>query len=184
MTIAPESSTVKRALSAHAAIGLLAGALLYLVSLTGTIAVFYEEWQRIEQPGAPEMTAISPAAVQRAVEAVLASDSRKTTHLYVHLPVEGLPRTTITTDHKAVHVDATGAIIAPEENAWSDFVVALHYTLNLPSLVGITLVGGLGVMMLALSLSGVIAHPRIFAMPSVCVRGTRTALASPTGITG
>jgi len=162
MTIAPESSTVKRALSAHAAIGLLAGALLYLVSLTGTIAVFYQEWQRIEQPDAPEMATIRPAAVQRAVEAVMASDTKKTTHLYVHLPVEPLPRTTITTDHKAVHVDAEGRIAGPEEIAWSDFLVELHYTLNLPSLIGITLVGGLGVMMLALTLSGVIAHPRIF----------------------
>jgi uncharacterized iron-regulated membrane protein len=162
MSIAPESSTVKRALSAHAAIGLLAGALLYLVSLTGTIAVFHAEWQRIEQPDAPEMVRIAPGAVQRAVEAVLASDSRKTTHLYVHLPVSDLPRTTITTDHKAVHVDATGAIVGPEENAWSEFLVGLHYTLNLPSLIGITLVGALGVMMLALALSGVIAHPRIF----------------------
>src|SRR3546814_7936588 len=54
-TIAPESSTVKRALSAHAAIGLLAGALLYIVSLSGTLAVFYQEFQRIEQPRAPEL---------------------------------------------------------------------------------------------------------------------------------
>lgn len=162
MTLAPDGATVKRALSAHAAIGLLAGALLYLVSLSGAIAVFHEEWQRIEQPDAPEMATIRPAAVQRAVEAVLAGDTRKTTHLYVHLPVKALPRTTITTDHGAVHVDATGAIVGPEENAWSEFLVGLHYTLNLPALIGITIVGGLGVMMLTLALSGVIAHPRIF----------------------
>ncbi len=162
MTIAPESSTVKRALSAHAAIGLLAGALLYLVSLTGTVAVFFEEWQRIEQPVAPEMAAIAPEAVQRAVENVLASDKRATTHLYVHLPVDTVPRTTITTDHKAVHVDAQGTVVGPEEIAWSDFLVELHYTLTMPSLIGITIVGALGVMMLSLALSGVIAHPRIF----------------------
>ena len=50
----------------------------------------------------------------------------------------------------------------PERIAWNDFLVHLHYTLNLPSLVGITIVGAFGVMMLALSLSGVLAHPRIF----------------------
>lgn len=162
MSTAPESSTVKRALSAHAAIGLLAGALLYLVSLTGTVAVFHQEWQRIEQSGVPEIAAIEPAAVQRAIEAVLAREAKPTTHLYVHLPVKALPRATVTTDHSAFHVDATGAIIAPEETAWSDFLVNLHYTLNLPSLLGLTIVGILGVMMLALSLSGVIALPRIF----------------------
>ena len=159
-----EAGTVKRALSAHAAIGLLAGALLYIVSLTGTLAVFYEELQRIEQVQAPEMSAIDPAAVQRGVEAVLASEAGKprTTHLYVHLPTEGLPRTTITTDTQAVHLSQSGEIAGPEEIAWSDFLVQLHYTLNLPALVGITIVGILGVMMLALSFSGVVALPRIF----------------------
>ncbi len=161
-TIAP--GTVKKSLSVHAAIGLLAGALLYIVSLTGTVAVLYQELQRVEQPDMPEMAAISSAAVQSGVEAVLASEAGKppTTHLYVHLPVEALPRTTVTTDTQAVHLTQDGAIAGPEEIAWSDFLVNLHYTLNLPTLVGITIVGILGVMMLALALSGVVAHPRIF----------------------
>ncbi|GGD82603.1 PepSY-associated TM helix domain-containing protein [Croceicoccus mobilis] len=163
MTKAVEAGTVKRALSAHAAIGLIAGALLYLVSLTGTVAVFYAELQRAEQPNAPEMASIAPEAVQRGVEAMLRQPADAlTTHLYVHLPTEDLPRTTITTDSAAMHLTANGDIAGPEEIAWSDFLVALHYTLNLPSLVGITVVGILGVMMLALSLSGVVALPRIF----------------------
>lgn len=164
MTVAPESSTVKKALSAHAVIGLLAGMLLYIVSLTGTVVVFHEELQRVEQPNAPEMASIDPQAVERGVAAVLASEAGKppTTHLYVHLPVEALPRATVTTDTQAVHLDATGKIAAREENAWSEFLVELHYLLNIPGVIGITIVGILGVMMLALALTGVIAHPRIF----------------------
>ncbi|MDG5487786.1 PepSY-associated TM helix domain-containing protein [Sphingomonas sp. BGYR3] len=164
MTDAANATLVKRGLSAHAAIGLLAGALLYLVCLSGTVLVFYEEWQRAEQGAAPEMTTIDPVAVQRGVQAVLESERGKpaTTHLYVHLPVPELPRTTITTDSQAVHLDAQGRIAVPEENGWSEFLYALHYTLHLPSLVGMTIVGILGVLMLALSISGVIAHPRIF----------------------
>lgn len=159
-----EPGTVKRALSAHAAIGLIAGALLYLVSLTGTLSVFYEEWQRVEQRDAPEMARIDPEAVQRGVEVVLASEDGKplTTHLFVHMPTPGLPRATITTDTQARHLNADGSLAAPEEIAWSDFLVQLHYMLNLPSVVGMTIVGALGVMMLALSISGVVAHPRIF----------------------
>ena len=155
---------VKRALGAHAAMGLLASALLYLVCLSGTVLVLYAEWQRIEQPGAPEMDAISPAAVQRGIEAVLASEAAgpPTTHLYVHLPSADLPRATITTDTQAVHLDQSGAIAVPERNGWSEFLYALHYTLNLPTLVGITIVGALGAIMLALAVSGVIAMPRIF----------------------
>jgi len=164
VTIALSKDSVQRALSAHAAIGLLASALLYLICLTGTVVVFYQEWQRIEQPDAPEMASIAPDAVQRAVGAVLATEKGKaaTTHLYVHMPVEGLPRTTITTDHQAMHVDANGHIAGPEENAWSEFLLHVHYTLNIPGLVGMTIVGIFGVMILALSLSGLIAHPRIF----------------------
>lgn len=164
MTTKVEPGIVKRSLSAHAAIGLIAGALLYIVSLTGTIAVFYPEMQRLEQPTAPEMRSISPDAVQRGVKAVLESEKGKptTTHLYVHLPVKELPRATVTTDTQAAHLDSNGQIAAPEEIAWSDFLVQLHYTLNMPSLVGITIVGILGVMMLALALSGIVAHPRIF----------------------
>lgn len=156
--------TVERALSAHAAIGLLASALLYLICVTGTLVVFYEEWQRLEQPAAPEMAAISPDAVQRAVGEVLATERGRpgTTHLYVHLPVEALPRATVTTDTQAVHVDATGAIAGPEENSWSDFLLELHYSLLLPSTLGLIVVGALGVMMIALSISGIVAHPRIF----------------------
>lgn len=164
MTNAPEPSTVKRALTAHAAIGLLVGALLYIVCFTGALAVFFAELQRFEQPHAPEMAAISPDAVQRGVDAVLARERAKpaSEHLYVHLPVEDLPRATITTDSGAVHLLSDGRLADDEQVSWSDFVVALHYTLNIPGVLGISLVGALGVMILALSLSGVIAHPRIF----------------------
>ena len=164
MTLAISKDAVQRALSGHAAIGLLASALLYLICLTGTVVVFYQEWQRIEQLDAPEMAAIAPDAVQRGVAAVLRAEKGKpaTTHLYVHMPVDGLPRTTITTDHQAFHIEADGKIAVPEENAWSEFLLGAHYALNIPGLVGMTIVGIFGVMILALALSGVVAHPRIF----------------------
>lgn len=155
---------VQRGLSAHAAIGLLASALLYIVCLTGTVTVFFEEWQRLEQPDAPEMRHVAPDAVQAAVAQVLAREKGKkaTEHLYVHLPTAALPRTTVTTDHQAVHVNERGAIAGRELNGWSEFLLNLHYTLNIPGMIGATIVGALGVMIVALSLTGVIAHPRIF----------------------
>jgi len=161
--VAPRSA-VQRGLSAHAAIGLITCALLYIVCITGTLLVFYEEWQRVEQRDAPEMASIRPDAVEAAVAHVLASEKGKTptTHLYVHLPVDALPRTTVTTDHQAVHVDAKGRIVTTERNGWSEFLLALHYQLNIPSILGASIVGALGVMIVALSITGVIAHPRIF----------------------
>ncbi len=167
MTVAPETSTVKRSLSAHAAIGLLAGALLYIVCLSGTLLVFYEEWQRAEQGTPPRMTEISPDAVQRGMEAMLAREAGKppTTHFYVDMPLEELPTTRVITDTESYHIDAQGNLAGTEDIEWSNFLYGLHYTLNIPvaqGLVGITIVGILGVLMLVLSISGVVAHPKIF----------------------
>ncbi|WP_197465490.1 PepSY domain-containing protein, partial [Erythrobacter sp. HI0063] len=67
--------TVRKAISAHSALGLICCALLYLICATGTAIVLYEEWQRLEQHDAPEMTAIAPASVQRGIENVLAAES-------------------------------------------------------------------------------------------------------------
>jgi uncharacterized iron-regulated membrane protein len=164
MSFAFAKDTVRKGLDAHSAIGLVCCALLYLICATGTAVVLYEEWQRFEQPDAPEMTGIAPAAVQQGIENVLAAESDRdtTTHLYVHMPTEALPRTTITTDTQAFHVDADGAIVVPEENAWAEFLLALHYRINLPAVYGMTLVGAFGAMIVALSISGIVAHPRIF----------------------
>src|SRR3546814_18522137 len=94
------------------------------------------------------MARIAPGAVQSAVAAVLATEEGKTatTHLYVHLPVPDLPRATITTDSQAVHVDQAGAIAGPEGNAWSEFLLAVHYRLNIPGLLGLITLGILGVV--------------------------------------
>ncbi|MBX7482778.1 PepSY-associated TM helix domain-containing protein [Qipengyuania qiaonensis] len=156
--------TVRQGISAHSAIGLICCALLYLICVTGTAIVLYEEFQRLEQQGAPEMGGIAPEAVDTAIANVVASEAGKqpTTHLYVHMPTEALPRTTVTTDRQAFHVDAAGAIAVPEENAWAEFLLALHYRLNLPAIWGMTLVGLFGAMIVALAVSGIIAHPRIF----------------------
>lgn len=167
MTVASETSTVKRSLSAHAAIGLLAGALLYMVCLSGTLLVFYEEWQRVETGSPPQMTEIAPEAVQRGMEAMLAREAGKppTTHFYVDMPLAELPTTRVITDTESYHLDAQGNLAGTEDIEWSNFLYGLHYTLNIPvaqGLVGITLVGILGMLMLALAISGLVAHPKIF----------------------
>ena len=68
MSFAFAKDTVRKGLDAHSAIGLVCCALLYLICATGTAVVLYEEWQRFEQPDAPEMTSIAPAAVHRGRE--------------------------------------------------------------------------------------------------------------------
>nr|WP_272917852.1 PepSY-associated TM helix domain-containing protein [Altericroceibacterium endophyticum] len=146
----------------HAAIGLIAGALIFLLSLSGVLAVSAERWQRWEEPAAPEMTDISPAAAQAALEAAIAADGKPTTHAYLHMPTDKLPRVIVTTDYSAHYVTEDGELAAPEDHVWTEFILALHYYLNLPMTPGLILVGIVGVALSAAAVTGVLAHPRIF----------------------
>ncbi|SOB79810.1 Uncharacterized iron-regulated membrane protein [Sphingomonas guangdongensis] len=163
MSTAPATTLVQRALGGHAALGLLASALLYIIALTGAIVVIHDRWQRWEQPDVAEYQTLAPAAVQTALAAGLAADRGKpaTTHLYVRMPDEALPRAVITSDHSAWYVGADGRIVDREAHSWTEMVIGLHEYLHLPVLWGMAVVGALGVVLAALLLTGVIAHPRI-----------------------
>ncbi|WP_454798723.1 PepSY-associated TM helix domain-containing protein [Novosphingobium lindaniclasticum] len=160
--VKPSEGLVQRALAGHAAIGLLIGAALYLVCLSGALVVLQEHLQRWEEPSAAEMAEISPQAAQRALEGLLARQGKPTTHAFIHLPTEGLPRVVVTTDNGAAYVDAAGRYDAPEAHVWTEFVLFLHYYLHLPMFWGLLLTGTLGIMLCAATVTGVIAHPRIF----------------------
>lgn len=163
-SIWPKSSSklVAKAVAGHSAIGLAVAALIYILCISGAIAVFNHELQRWEQPGAPEISAISPEAAQKAANAVLAAEGKPTSHFYIQLPTEDLPRVVLTTDSQAVFANEEGEITGGEAHPWTQFVLDMHYYLHLPHTLGITIVGILGVMLLGLALSGFIAHPRIF----------------------
>lgn len=171
MSGAALQTLVKRALGGHAAIGLLAGALIYIIALTGSVIVIHDRWQRWEQPSVAESPVLSPAAAQAAMANVLAREAGKspTTHLYVRMPTDDLPRAVITTDHAAWYVDGAGRIVEREAHAWTEFVIGLHEYLHLPMTWGMILVGALGVALAALALTGVLAHPRI-VRDAFCLR--------------
>ena len=86
MTVALSKETVRKAISAHSALGLVCCALLYLICATGTAIVLYEEWQRFEQRDAPEMTAIAPASIQRGIKNVFERRSGRATGEAARLP--------------------------------------------------------------------------------------------------
>lgn len=162
-TPSPPQTFVRRALGGHAAIGLLAGALLYIISLTGTLVVIHDRLQRWEQPDIAEAAVLTPAAAQAAMANAIAQDRGKppTTHLYIRMPTADLPRTVVTTDHGGWYVDGNGKVVAREAHAWTEMVINLHEYLHLPASWGMILVGALGVALASLLITGVLAHPRI-----------------------
>ncbi len=156
------SKRVSSSLQAHMVLALAAGGLIYILALTGTLSVFNREFQRWEQPSAPEMKLISPDAAAKAAQTVFESETPSTTHLYINFPTEDLPRTVITTDTQAFFATSSGEVAGSEHFPWTQFLLDLHYYLHLPHVLGLTVVGALGAILLGLSLSGFLAHPRIF----------------------
>ena len=153
---------VTRALSGHSALGLATAAFLYILTVSGTISVFNHELQRWEQPGAPELTSISPLAAERAAISMLTLEDTPTSHFFIQLPTDDLPRVVLTTDTRAVVTDGTGTIVTEEAHPWTQFVLDLHFYLHFPEKIGLTVVGMLGVLLLGSSISGFLAHPGIF----------------------
>jgi uncharacterized iron-regulated membrane protein len=141
--------------------GLALGALLYVVCLSGTLTVFYAHFERWEQPRIEERLDFSPTQLRDAAEAALARLATPPETLYLVLPTALMPR---------LHIHAVGSeeewFVTPEGELgtavaapWSQFVQSLHVRLQLPETWGVILVGIAGVMLCALLLSGVLAHP-------------------------
>ena len=171
---------VAKALEAHVLVALIFGALIYILALTGTLSVFNHELQRWEQPDVPEMLQISAEAAERAALAVFASEAEPSSPLYINFPQGDLPRTVITTDTQAFFAAPDGSIAGPEAFPWTQFLLDLHYYLHLPQILGLTVVGALGAMLIGLSFSGLLARPRIFRDAFTYRRGAgRLPTASP-----
>ena len=158
---------VRSVLAGHSALGLVFAALIYRVCFSGSVAVFAREFQRWEQADVPPMTAVSPAAVQTAMEQAVKRAGAGIEHVYITLPTPDLPRLVVGTDvhggkYETVTVDASGQESASGEPVWTEFMTRLHINLHLPQTWGMFVVGLTGVALLSSLISGVLAHPRVF----------------------
>ena len=158
----PERFTA-RALNGHSAIGLTIAALAYLICLTGTLAVFTDELKLLEQP-LPAPGPLQAGAIDRAARAAL-DQTPDTATLYVLAPSTASARLTLTSygagGEKNWLADTSGRI-QPMRTPWTEFVDEFHMNLTARSPWGSLAVGLIGVAMVSLVLSGVLAHPRIF----------------------
>lgn len=162
---------VKAMLAGHSALGLAFAALIYVVCLSGTLTVFYYEFQRWEQPNAPIVTTpIAPEAVNALLEAGykqgLADNSDH--DIFISTPGSITPRLLVRyRDHDsgaegAWVADVNGSLTTRMRTPWTEFLTALHINLHLPRTWGMFLVGLTGVTLLSSLISGLLAHPRIF----------------------
>jgi uncharacterized iron-regulated membrane protein len=161
---------VRAMLAGHSALGLAFAALIYIVCLTGTLAVFAYELQRWEQPDVPVAgEAMTPDAIGAAVKAGYAQAvADKADHdMFLLAPGFVSPRLIVSYhDHErgtegSWAADAEGRLVARIKAPLTEFLIHLHINLHLPRTFGMFLVGLTGVALLSSLVSGLLAHPRI-----------------------
>lgn len=156
-------ATVRAVLSGHGLLGLAFAAIIYLVCLTGTIAIFAPDLARWEQPGLPVVAGLDDRVLNRAVEEARRQAPAGTT-LYVTLPTLAEPGGTIVayseTFEKDWAIAADGSLVA-HHMPFTDFLIDLHVALHLPHSIGGFVVGLTGVALLSSLISGILAHPRL-----------------------
>lgn len=157
---------VKNSLSAHSWLGLLVGAMMYAICLSGALLVFHAELEQWEQPDVEEFTNINIQGMEDMFNAYidkgLASGEGVTPHMYLVLPTHDSPRARLATENDSWFLTADGSIAQPEDNHWSEMLLKLHLYLHLPSSWGMLLVSALGAVLVGLIVSGFFAHPKLF----------------------
>jgi uncharacterized iron-regulated membrane protein len=158
-------SLVRVAMAGHSALGLTVSALLFLVALTGTVAMLIPELDRLQEWNAPVVEEVAPPLAARAV-AGLPGETTRWRRITLEYPTEALPRLVLSAvpakgEPQRFVADISGRLESRPE-PWSGFLVELHERLSLPGMTGLIVVGLLGVAMLALTMGGLLAHPRLF----------------------
>lgn len=156
---------VKGQLLAHKLLGLVLAAVMYLVCITGAIAVFYAEFERWEKPAVPEMSAAAPETIGRAIadaRAHILAEGETPLDVFVTVPSPDMPRLVVGYDEQALAYDAEGAYAGSANHDLTHFLVEMHYALNLPWQIGFVIIGILGVLLTALIVGGALALPRMF----------------------
>ncbi|PEQ11934.1 hypothetical protein B2G71_14210 [Novosphingobium sp. PC22D] len=162
----PSPDLVRAVLKGHSGLGIAFAAILYLVCLTGTVAVFLNEFQRWENPDLPRMESFSGEAAQAAYLAAMARSRAPVEHVFVRMPQDDRPWPMVRIDAEDGQrttwaADADGRLV-PMRQGWTEFLARLHINLHLPQSWGIFIVGLTGVALLSSLISGLLAHPRIF----------------------
>lgn len=156
---------VREMLAGHSILGLALAAPIYLICLTGSLVVFIADLRAWEQPRAPVVRSLTPEALDRVIAHGVAAGGKAPT-VYVMTPRMSAGHLTVATyagqSHRTDWADTEGRAFGRFETPFADFADALHMYLTLPEALGLIVVGIAGAALLALIISGVLAHPRVF----------------------
>ncbi|KMN12595.1 peptidase [Pseudomonas weihenstephanensis] len=146
--------------------GLIVGWLLFVIFLTGSLAVFDQEIDNWMQPELPAHHLTDVQAAERAL-GYLREHTPDAKQWGISLPNERTPALQASTggrrDGVSVTLDpSTGEVLPVRETAGGFFFFFFHFTLHMPGMLGIYLVGALAMGMLAALVSGIVIHKKFF----------------------
>ena len=146
--------------------GLIVGWLLLVIFLTGSLAVFDQEIDNWMTPELPAHQLTDEQAAQRALT-YLQTHKADAKQWGISLPYERSPQLQASTggrrDGVSVTLDPdTGEVLPVRETVGGRFFFLFHFTLHMPRMIGIYLVGALAMGMLAALVSGIVIHNKFF----------------------
>ncbi|RZF59185.1 PepSY domain-containing protein [Sphingomonas populi] len=164
----PTRNITRQLLASHSLVGIVFGALIYLICLSGSLAVVADEFEQWERPDAPVVTGAGPALLGLSARNAysVAKAARLDHAVFLSAPTPEFPRmTALAVDAKGNHrewnLDANGSVVPRAIASWTTFLREHHRTLHVPAPFGIWIVGLIGTSLLASLFSGLLAHRRI-----------------------
>ncbi len=170
--LVPSKAFTRSMLDGHGLIGVIFGAVLYILCLSGALIVLTDQWTIWERPEAPVVESVSSdRLVQTVQQAYVRARVAGVAHdVFVTTPSPELPHFVIAAygegggeeDHRVWSVDPAGRLGPEMEARWVAFVENLHFNLTVPGALGRYVVGIFGTILLASLITGILAHRRIF----------------------
>ncbi|MGF7153627.1 PepSY-associated TM helix domain-containing protein [Novosphingobium gossypii] len=158
-------------LDGHGLIGVIFGAVIYILCLSGSLIVLVDQLTIWERPQAPIVRDVTPDMLQRVSEdAYVRAKAAGVAHdLFINAPTPELPLLNIYAygeggeagNHREWSADAAGRLGPGTDVPWVEFVQTLHFNLTVPGALGRYVVGIFGTLLLASLFTGILAHRRI-----------------------
>lgn len=153
----------------HTWSGLLLGWVLFAIFLTGTLAVFDKEISWWMQPELADRSS-SAAEAANVAQRWLAAHHPDESNWNVSLPNERSPALAVSVGERRrgsggdlTHLDpVTGETVEPRKTIGGNFFFRFHFTLNMPRLLGVWMVGFAAMAMLVALISGIVIHKKFF----------------------
>lgn len=162
MKDANHQSISKRLLPIHQSVGTALAAVLYLICMSGAVAVFYPEFERLEQATIPEFGEFTGDAAQLVFDNYQQTEEQPAESVYIVLPTFDQPRAHLSAGGQEWWLSKEGKVLEKVHSPWTEMLKELHLYLHLPKLFGMVVVSIFGVILLHLSITGLLSHRRIY----------------------